>query len=72
MTLTTIVTVNIVLSAFLLTALLAVVRLAQRLPDAAPHHDERWGRGGNPWVVSDPLPLHQIALHESERELAAA
>jgi hypothetical protein len=72
MTLSTIVAVNLVLSALVVLALFAIVRLARRLPTAAPQHDERWGRGGNPWVVSDPLPLHQIAWHESERELAAA
>jgi hypothetical protein len=30
-----------------------------------------WGNGGNPWVVSDPLPLAQISAHERDRALAA-
>ncbi len=72
MTLTTIVTVNIVLSVLVIAAVAALTRLAHRLPTAAPQHDEHWGRGGNPWVASDPLPLHQIARHDSEREFALA
>ena len=47
------------------------MRLAHRPPATAPQHGERWGRSGNPWVASDPLPLHQVARHESERKLRA-
>lgn len=72
MTPTAIVTMNAVLAVLLLAAVAAVVRLGHRLSDHAPRHDERWGAGGNPWVPSDPLPLHQVARHEDERELVRA
>ena len=66
MTMTTIVTMNLLLSAYIVAA------VAHRLPETAPHHDEQWGGGGDPWVGSDPLPLHQIVRHETERALARA
>lgn len=69
---TTIIIVNLLLSAFVVAAVAGLVRLAHRLPDTAPRHDEQWGKGGNPWVASDPLPLHQITRHETERTLARA
>ena len=72
MTTTTIVTVNALLSGLVVAAVGLVVRLAHRLPETAPHHDELWGRSGDPWVASDPLPLHQITRHEAERALALA
>jgi hypothetical protein len=64
--------VNALLSVLVLAAVAALVRLAHRLPETAPNHDEAWGRGGDPWVGSDPLPLHQVARHEAERALALA
>ena len=72
MTLTTILSLNAVLAALMVAGGAAVVRLGHRLSDHAPRHDERWGAGGNPWVPSDPLPLHQVARHEDERELVRA
>ena len=70
MTMTTIVTMNLLLSAYIVAAVAGLVWLAHRLPETAPHHDEQWGGGGDPWVGSDPLPLHQIVRHETERALA--
>ena len=72
MTTTTIITVNALLSALVLATVGLLIRLAHRLPETAPHHDEQWGRSGDPWVASDPLPLHQITRHEAERALALA
>jgi predicted PurR-regulated permease PerM len=69
---TTILTVNALLSFLVLVAVAAIVRLAHRLPETVPHHDEAWGRSGDPWVSSDPLPLQQVARHEVERVLAVA
>lgn len=72
MTTMTILSVNAVLAVLVILAVGALVRLAHRLPELAPHHDEQWGNGGDPWVPSDPLPLHQVARHEAERALALA
>jgi hypothetical protein len=72
MTTTTIITVNALLAVLVLAAVGALVRVAHRLPALAPHHDEQWGTGGDPWVGSDPLPLHQVARHEADRALALA
>jgi hypothetical protein len=72
MTTTTIVTVNALLSVLVLASVAAIVRLAHRLPETAPHHDEAWGRSGDPFVASDRLPLRQVARHEAERALALA
>jgi predicted PurR-regulated permease PerM len=72
MTTTTIITVNALLAVLVIVAVSTLVRLAHRLPERAPHHDEQWGTGGDPWVPSDPLPLHQVARHEVERALALA
>jgi hypothetical protein len=69
---TMIITVNALLSVLVLAAAGSLVRLVHRLPETAPHHDEQWGTGGDPWVPSDPLPLHQVARHEAERALALA
>jgi predicted PurR-regulated permease PerM len=71
MTTTTIISVNALLAALLVVAVGTLVRVAHRLPEWAPHHDEQWGTGGDPWVP-DPLPLHQVARHEAERALALA
>jgi len=71
MTLTTIVILNLVLSALTMLAVYGLVRLAHRLPATAPHDDEKWGRG-LAWVPSDPLPLAQLSAHEDERKLARA
>jgi hypothetical protein len=72
MTNSLIIVLNLTLALFVFAALAALVHLAHRLPSSAPHHDELWGNGGNPWVVSDPLPLAQLAAHEDERELVRA
>jgi hypothetical protein len=72
MTTTTIITVNTLLAALVVVAVGGLVRLAHRLPELAPHHDEQWGTGGDPWVPSDPLPLHQVTRHDAERALALA
>lgn len=72
MTTTTFILVNLFLALGLAAALAAAVRLAHRLPDAAPLDDTRWGTGGDPFVPSEPLPLHQVAEHEDERVLALA
>jgi hypothetical protein len=72
MTTTTIITVNALLSVLVLAAAGLLIRLTHRLPETAPHHDEQWGRSGDPWVASDPLPLHQITRHDAERALAVA
>src|ERR1700730_1496418 len=72
MTTTPIISVNALLAVLVIVAVGTLVRLAHRLPEQAPHHDEQWGTGGDPWVPSDPLPLHQVARHEAERALALA
>ena len=72
MTTTTLITVNASLSLLVILAVAAVVRLAHRLPSSAPHHDETWGKTGDPWVASEPLPLLQVAHHESSRAEALA
>jgi hypothetical protein len=72
MTPTILITVNVVLGALTIAAVAALVRLAHSLPTSAPHSDEQWGTCGDPWVVSDPLPLRQLLRHEDERALARA
>ncbi len=72
MTNSLIIVLNLSLALFVFVTLAALIQLAHRLPSSAPHHDELWGNGGNPWVVSDPLPLAQLAAHEDERELVRA
>jgi hypothetical protein len=72
MTTTVIIILNLTLAALTVLAVGGLVALAHRLPTSAPHHDELWGNGGNPWVPSDPLPLAQLAAHERERELVRA
>ncbi len=72
MTTSTIITVNALLAVLVLAVVGTLVRLAHRLPAMAPQHDEQWGTGGDPWVASDPLPLHQVARHDAERALALA
>jgi len=72
MTNSLIIPLNASLSLLVILAAGALVALAHRLPSSAPQHDSLWGSGGNPWVVSDPLPLAQLAAHEHERELARA
>jgi hypothetical protein len=70
MTPTLIITLNVVLALLVTAATAALVHLAHRLPATAPHSDETWGTRGDPWVVSDPLPLRQLAAHEAERALS--
>ena len=72
MTNSSILLLNASLSILVILAVGALVALAHRLPSSAPHHDALWGSGGNPWVVSDPLPLAQLAAHEHQRDLARA
>jgi hypothetical protein len=72
MTPTTIAIVNLLLALIVIAPVAAVLRLAHRLPVVAPTHDEKWGRGGDPWVGSDPLPLQQVVRHERERASALA
>ncbi len=72
MTISSIIIVNAILALLVVAAVGGLVWLAHRLPTHAPEHDARWGRGGNPWVASDPLPLAQVSLHENERELSRA
>jgi hypothetical protein len=69
---TTFITVNLFLALLALAAVAGLVRLAHRLPETSPLSDERWGTGGDPYVPSEPLPLHQVAEHEDERALALA
>jgi hypothetical protein len=69
MTTTLLLTINIVLGTLTIVAVAGLVHLAHHLPSSAPHSDETWGIGGDPWVASDPLPFRQLASHESEREL---
>lgn len=72
MTQTTFIIMNLFLALATFAAVAAVVRLAHRLPSAAPLSDERWGTGGDPYVPSQPLPLHQVSAHEDERALELA
>jgi hypothetical protein len=72
MTTMTIISVNALPAVLVIVAVGTLARLAHRLPEWAPHHDEQWGTGGDPWVPSDPLPLQQVARHEAERTLALA
>jgi hypothetical protein len=72
MTMTTIIILNLALAALAILAVFGVTWLAHRLPSAAPHDDADWGRGGDPWVPSGPLPLAQLQAHETERELSRA
>jgi hypothetical protein len=60
-------TLNIVLGLLVIGAVAALVHLAHRLPSSAPHSDESWGTGGDPWVASDPLPFRQLVEHEHDR-----
>ena len=65
----TIILLNTSLSVFAALAVSALAAVAHRLPSRAPETDESWGRGGDPWVASDPLPLVQVASHEQRRRL---
>jgi hypothetical protein len=69
---TTYIIVNLCLAVLAFAAVAGAVRLAHRLPEAAPLDDERWGTGGDPYVPSEPLPLHQVAEHEDDRAVALA
>jgi len=71
MTPTTIVFLNVALSTLAALGVFGLLALARRLPDTAPHADESWGRGGDPWIPSDPLPLVQLVAHERELGRAA-
>lgn len=70
MTPMTIIVLDGALALLTLGAIASLIWLAHRLPTAAPHHDRLWGRGRDPWVVSDPLPLVQVVAHERERRAA--
>jgi hypothetical protein len=71
MTIPSIVIANLALAALVVAAVGGLIWLAHRLPEHAPRSDERWGTGGDPWVVSDPLPLEQVAVHEHTLRPAA-
>lgn len=72
MTIPTLIALNLFLGLFVGLAVAGLVALAHRLPAVAPHHDELWGQGGNPWVASEPLPLAQLVAYEQDRELTLA
>jgi hypothetical protein len=72
MTITTIIILNLVFAVLTILAVYGLVWLAHRLPSSAPRDDTAWGRGGDPWVPSEPLPLVQLQRHETERELGRA
>jgi hypothetical protein len=69
---TTYIIVNLFLALAAFAGVGILVRLAHRLPQKAPLSDHRWGTGGDPYVPSEPLPLHQVAEHEDERALVLA
>ena len=69
---TYIILVNFILAVLVIAALSRVMLVARRLPAAAPHNDESWGLGGDPWIASDPLPVVELATHEYERQRARA
>jgi hypothetical protein len=64
----TIIFMNIGLSLLAVFGVVALTALAHRLPSQAPRSDEAWGRSGDPWVASDPLPLVELVSHEERRE----
>jgi hypothetical protein len=68
MPITYVILVNVILDVLVLGGLSRIMLLARRLPAAAPHQDESWGLGGNPWIASDPLPVVELVAHEYERE----
>lgn len=68
MPITYVILVNVILDALVVAGLSRVMLLARRLPAAAPHQDESWGLGGDPWIASDPLPVVELVTHEYERE----
>jgi len=68
MPITYVILVNIILDALVVAGLSRVMLLSRRLPAAAPHQDESWGLGGDPWIASDPLPIVELVTHEYERE----
>lgn len=72
MTTTTLLIVNSILGLLTIAAVAALAHLAHHLPSSAPHSDEQWGTGGDPWVVSDPLPFRELSAHEEERALERA
>lgn len=67
MSITAILTVSAILAILVFIAVAAVAYLAHHLPSSAPRSDESWGTSGDPWVASDPLPLHQLVAHEAKR-----
>jgi len=72
MSITLIVILNLALSLLAILLAFGLVLVSHRLPAASPYEDEGWGRGGNPWVASDPLPVAQVSAHETKLELARA
>jgi hypothetical protein len=71
MPITYLILLNVILDVLAITGLSRVMLLARRLPAVAPHQDESWGLGGDPWIASDPLPVVELVRHEHERERAA-
>ena len=72
MPITYVILVNVILGVLVIAGLSRVMLLARRLPTAAPHQDESWGLGGDPWIASDPLPVVELVTHEYERDRARA
>jgi hypothetical protein len=72
MPITYVILVNVILDVLVIAGLSRVMLIARRLPAAAPHQDESWGLGGDPWIASDPLPVVELGRHEYERERARA
>ena len=69
---TYVILVNVILDLLVIGGLGRVMLLARRLPATAPHRDESWGLGGDPWIASDPLPVVELVTHEYERQRARA
>jgi hypothetical protein len=67
MSITHVILVNVILDVLVIAGLSRVMLLARRFPAAAPHQDESWGLGGDPWIASDPLPVVKLGRHEYER-----
>jgi hypothetical protein len=68
MPITYVILANVLLDSLAIAGVARVMLLARRLPAVAPHQDESWGLGGDPWIASDPLPVRELVRHEYERE----
>ena len=63
---------NVLLALAALGSVLGIVWFAHHLPSSAPHSDASWGTSGDPWVPSEPLPLHEVAQYADQRDAARA